>query len=215
MGCSSIISVVRLVAAATCVCGCGCGNVLKNSCSHILFSKLTQPCYLSPSPSQADLELSHLHLRYRPRALSSPSHTATSSLISISIFDVDLELSHLHLRRRPRALSSLTQHELSLLLRFGFQAYYWKEVLEERRKINWVLAKTLWLELVWTVDWWAGVKEFACVTCYVSLLILFVGFFLPAVVRPILHSLEASKQVKAPPSYILCVIAGVTGKKQS
>ncbi|KAG2282943.1 hypothetical protein Bca52824_054163 [Brassica carinata] len=75
MGCSSIISVVRLVAAATCVCGCGCGNVLKNSCSF--------------------------------------------------------------------------------------------------------------------------------------------GFFLPAVVRPILHSLEASKQVKAPPSYILCVIAGVTGKKQS
>uniref|UniRef100_A0A0D3AR63 Uncharacterized protein n=2 Tax=Brassica oleracea TaxID=3712 RepID=A0A0D3AR63_BRAOL len=59
-----------------------------------------------------------------PRALSSPSHTATSSLISISIsiFDVDPELSHLHLRRRPRALSSLTQHELSLLLRFGFQA---------------------------------------------------------------------------------------------
>ncbi|CAN7030026.1 unnamed protein product, partial [Brassica oleracea var. botrytis] len=97
----------------------------------ILFSKLTQPCSI----------FLHLHLRYRHRALSSPSHTATSSLISISIFDVDLELSHLHLRRRPRALSSLTQHELSLLLRFGFQAYYWKEVLEERRKINWVLAK--------------------------------------------------------------------------
>ena len=48
-------------------------------------------------------------------------------------------------------------------------------------------------------------EEFACVTCSVSLLILFVGLFLPAVVRPILHSLEASKQVKAPPSYILCV----------
>ncbi|KAF3561783.1 hypothetical protein DY000_02014624, partial [Brassica cretica] len=55
---------------------------------------------------------------------------------------------------------------------------------------------------------------FACVTCSVSLLILFVGLFLPAVVRPILHSLEASKQVKAPP-YIFCVIAGVTGKKHS
>ncbi|KAF2564747.1 hypothetical protein F2Q70_00016308 [Brassica cretica] len=48
---------------------------------------------------------------------------------------------------------------------------------------------------------------FACVTCSVSLLILFVGLFLPAVVRPILHSLEASKQVKAPPSYILCVLS--------
>ncbi|ESQ39300.1 hypothetical protein EUTSA_v10001742mg, partial [Eutrema salsugineum] len=40
-----------------------------------------------------------------------------------------------------------------------------------------------------------------------------VGLFLPAVVRPILDSLEASKQVKAPP--LTDVIAGVTGKKQS
>lgn len=26
------------------------------------------------------------------------------------------------------------------------------------RKINRVVAETLWLELVWIVDWWAGVK---------------------------------------------------------
>jgi hypothetical protein len=46
-----------------------------------------------------------------------------------------------------------------------------------------------------------------------SCLIGGVGLFLPAVVRPILDSLEASKQVKAPP--LTDVIAGVTGKKQS
>ncbi|KAJ4871951.1 Uncharacterized protein Rs2_44397 [Raphanus sativus] len=39
------------------------------------------------------------------------------------------------------------------------------------------------------------------------------GLFLPDVVRPLLDSLEASKQVKAPP--LTHVIAGVTGKKQS
>lgn len=46
-----------------------------------------------------------------------------------------------------------------------------------------------------------------------SCLIGGVGLFLPAVVRPILDSLEASKQVKAPP--LADVIAGVTGKKQT
>ncbi|CAF2303853.1 hypothetical protein BRARA_D02801 [Brassica rapa] len=46
-----------------------------------------------------------------------------------------------------------------------------------------------------------------------SCLIGGVGLFLPAVVRPILDSLEASKQVKAPP--LTHVIAGVTGQKQS
>ncbi|KAL0664484.1 hypothetical protein Bca4012_101322 [Brassica carinata] len=121
----------------------------------------TRGCDVNYAVNNADLTLSHLHLRHRPRALSSPSHTATSSLISISIFDVDLELSHLHLRRRPRALSSLTQHELSLLLRFGFQAYYWKEVLEERRKINWCL-QNLVARVMHLVDWWAGVKDSFC-----------------------------------------------------
>ncbi|KAF3514444.1 hypothetical protein F2Q69_00008286, partial [Brassica cretica] len=166
----------------------------------------------SPSRTQTSSSLISI-----PRALSSPSPS----------FDVDLELSHLHLISRPRALSSLLSDaarafssppiwvssivEVTVVFHMSFwewvldpRSNYWKEVLEERLKINWVLAKTLWLELVWTVDWSLLDMLFACVTCSVSLLILFVGLFLPAVVRPILHSLEASKQVKAPPSYILC-----------
>ncbi|CAN6916680.1 unnamed protein product [Brassica oleracea] len=99
--------VVRLVAASTCVCGNeAASDAASDAASERRVLRLTP---IKPAAAT-------------PRALSSPSHTATSSLISISIFDVDLELSHLHLRRRPRALSSLTQHELSLLLRFGFQA---------------------------------------------------------------------------------------------
>ncbi|XP_051144295.1 uncharacterized protein LOC127260567 [Andrographis paniculata] len=39
-----------------------------------------------------------------------------------------------------------------------------------------------------------------------------IGLFLPAVVRPILDSLETSKQV--PPPALSDVVAGVTGKKQ-
>ncbi|XP_019058494.1 PREDICTED: uncharacterized protein LOC104817372 [Tarenaya hassleriana] len=45
-----------------------------------------------------------------------------------------------------------------------------------------------------------------------SCLIGGVGIFLPAVVRPILDSLESSKQVQPPP--LTDVVAGVTGKKQ-
>ncbi|XP_007051519.2 PREDICTED: uncharacterized protein LOC18613958 [Theobroma cacao] len=45
-----------------------------------------------------------------------------------------------------------------------------------------------------------------------SCLIAGVGLFLPAVVRPILDSLESSKQVRQPA--LSDVVAGVTGKKQ-
>ncbi|KAG0465579.1 hypothetical protein HPP92_019743 [Vanilla planifolia] len=45
-----------------------------------------------------------------------------------------------------------------------------------------------------------------------SCLIAGVGLFLPAVVRPILDSLESAKQVPQPP--LSDVVAGVTGKKQ-
>ncbi|XP_019056715.1 PREDICTED: uncharacterized protein LOC104802081 [Tarenaya hassleriana] len=45
-----------------------------------------------------------------------------------------------------------------------------------------------------------------------SCLIGGVGIFLPAVVRPILDSLESSKQVQPPA--LTDVVAGVTGKKQ-
>ncbi|EPS72488.1 hypothetical protein M569_02276, partial [Genlisea aurea] len=45
-----------------------------------------------------------------------------------------------------------------------------------------------------------------------SCLIAGVGLFLPAVVRPILDSLETSKQV--PPTPLSDVVAGMTGKKQ-
>lgn len=38
------------------------------------------------------------------------------------------------------------------------------------------------------------------------------GLFLPAVVRPILDSMESSKQV--PPPALSDVVAGMTGKKQ-
>ncbi|KAL6513645.1 hypothetical protein OROGR_021131 [Orobanche gracilis] len=44
-----------------------------------------------------------------------------------------------------------------------------------------------------------------------SCLIAGVGLFLPAVVRPILDSLESSKQV--PPPALSDVLAGMTGKK--
>ncbi|KAG7994730.1 hypothetical protein I3843_01G073000 [Carya illinoinensis] len=44
-----------------------------------------------------------------------------------------------------------------------------------------------------------------------SCLIAGVGLFLPAVVRPILDSFEASKQV--PPPALSDVVAGMTGKK--
>ncbi|KAF8024499.1 hypothetical protein BT93_F1621 [Corymbia citriodora subsp. variegata] len=46
-----------------------------------------------------------------------------------------------------------------------------------------------------------------------SCLIGGIGLFLPAVVRPILDSLETSKQVPQPP--INDVVAGMTGKKQA
>ncbi|XP_030468285.1 uncharacterized protein LOC115686979 [Syzygium oleosum] len=46
-----------------------------------------------------------------------------------------------------------------------------------------------------------------------SCLIAGVGLFLPAVVRPILDSLETSKQVPQTP--ISDVVAGMTGKKQA
>ncbi|XP_073145042.1 uncharacterized protein [Henckelia pumila] len=45
-----------------------------------------------------------------------------------------------------------------------------------------------------------------------SCLIAGVGLFLPAVVRPILDSLETSKQVPQPA--LSDVVAGMTGKKQ-
>ncbi|PSS03931.1 AF4/FMR2 family member protein [Actinidia chinensis var. chinensis] len=45
-----------------------------------------------------------------------------------------------------------------------------------------------------------------------SCLIAGVGLFLPAVVRPILDSLETSKQV--PPPALNDVVTGMTGKKQ-
>ncbi|KAK4379178.1 hypothetical protein RND71_001040 [Anisodus tanguticus] len=45
-----------------------------------------------------------------------------------------------------------------------------------------------------------------------SCLIAGFGLFLPAVVRPILDSLESSKQVPAPA--LSDVVAGMTGKKQ-
>ncbi|XP_022757567.1 uncharacterized protein LOC111304850 [Durio zibethinus] len=45
-----------------------------------------------------------------------------------------------------------------------------------------------------------------------SCLIAGFGLFLPAVVRPILDSLESSKQVPQPA--LKDVVAGVTGKKQ-
>lgn len=46
-----------------------------------------------------------------------------------------------------------------------------------------------------------------------SCLIGGIGLFLPAVVRPILDSMETSKQVPQPP--INDVVAGMTGKKQA